>query len=240
MSSSAGPCTVLWSSVLLSYLLLHLHCEGTAAQLPCDTNQWTLPRGNMTVSFSVLTAMNRTKHWNTHFAFTGESVKLPDKLKMHVEQRVESSGGVERFHLEGLLVVLPKVPLGYNLYAGVGHYKRHEKGPGGWDKAYSTCASEGAHLAIINSEAEYDVIRSLGGKDNAYLGFHDRVKEGEWVTVFGEPLDSTGFTRWIPKQPDNAGGIEHCGSYHPRGGLNDIPCNLEFPFICEFDLSWSE
>jgi hypothetical protein len=57
--------------------------------------------------------------------------------------------------------------------------------------------------------------------------------------VADEPLSSSGFYRWAgPGQPDNAGGNgthpgEDCGSMHTNGGLNDMNCDAQFPFICE-------
>ena len=60
--------------------------------------------------------------------------------------------------------------------------------------------------------------------------------------VADEPLNSTGFYRWAaPGQPDNFGGSatepgEDCGSMHPNGGLNDIACAAQLPFICEQEL----
>ena len=60
--------------------------------------------------------------------------------------------------------------------------------------------------------------------------------------VADEPLSSTGFYRWAgPNQPDNAGGNatlpgEDCGSMHTNGGLNDLHCSAQVPFICEQEL----
>jgi hypothetical protein len=60
--------------------------------------------------------------------------------------------------------------------------------------------------------------------------------------VTDEPLSSTGFYRWYsPNQPDNLGGDathpgEDCGSMHTNGGLNDMNCDAQFPFICEQEL----
>jgi hypothetical protein len=59
--------------------------------------------------------------------------------------------------------------------------------------------------------------------------------------VTDEPLSSTGFYRWYPGQPNNAGGSatlpgEDCGAMHTNGGLNDYGCNVKVPFICEQEL----
>ena len=61
--------------------------------------------------------------------------------------------------------------------------------------------------------------------------------------VADEPLKSSGFYRWFDNaQPDNYGGAdyyrpgENCGSMHTNGGLNDLRCHAEVPFICEQEL----
>ena len=60
--------------------------------------------------------------------------------------------------------------------------------------------------------------------------------------VADEPLSSTGFYRWSGSiQPDNAGGTdsmpgEDCGSIFTNGGLNDMLCSAQVPFICEQEL----
>ncbi|KAG8229813.1 hypothetical protein J437_LFUL008181 [Ladona fulva] len=77
-------------------------------------------------------------------------------------------------------------------------------------------------------------------KEWAYLGFHDLEVEGKFVTIFGEPLSSTGFITWYPGTPDQHQGNEDCGSMHRTGRLNDLYCDKlgPWPFFCEFDLSW--
>ena len=60
--------------------------------------------------------------------------------------------------------------------------------------------------------------------------------------IADEPLISSGFYRWSsPNQPDNAFSNatmpgEDCGSMNTNGGLNDLRCTREVPFICEQEL----
>ncbi|KAJ4446845.1 hypothetical protein ANN_13543 [Periplaneta americana] len=135
---------------------------------------------------------------------------------------------------------------GYELAPGLGYYKFHTT-PKVWDDAKKICEQEGGHLAIINSEAESKVLQNLfskvakiegaGHNDFAFIGIHDNLVEGEFVTVFGTPVASTGFTRWTnAAQPDNAGGHENCGSVHRDGSLNDITCSWKLTFFCEMEL----
>jgi len=71
------------------------------------------------------------------------------------------------------------------------------------------------------------------------LGIHDLYKEGEWVTLLGDSLARTGYTRWSDKwggQPDNGGGKQHCGVLMKEGGMDDVACDVPFPFFCELPL----
>jgi hypothetical protein len=94
----------------------------------------------------------------------------------------------------------PGTPLGYHapgyeLFPGVGYYKFHTT-PKTWDEARQICQQEGGYLVVINSEAESKVMQSfLDGarnikganhNDYAFVGFHDRFVEGEYLTVFGK------------------------------------------------------
>lgn len=99
-------------------------------------------------------------------------------------------------------------------------------------------------LAIINSIAEEKILLHILQDANitvAWLGIHDLYEEGDWVTVTGEPLESTGYTGWTLKfknsQPDNAGGNENCATLIVEGGMNDVNCNSwNFTFFCEIPI----
>jgi len=83
-----------------------------------------------------------------------------------------------------------------------------------------------------------------------FVGFHGLFRSElhfKWTSnpritklyfVADEPLSSTGFDRWSRFQPDNAGGNathpgEDCGSMQTDGGLNDLNCASQVPFLCE-------
>ncbi|KAJ4442991.1 hypothetical protein ANN_04639 [Periplaneta americana] len=117
-----------------------------------------------------------------------------------------------------------------------------------WREAVKACSREGAHLAIINSETESSVLQSLfarhpklnnvSDQNHAFLGYHDLHKEGTFITVFGNALNTTGFLRWADStQPNNAKSgpdpDSDCGGIHRNGGLNDLPCNWKVSFFCE-------
>ncbi|XP_044737456.1 hemolymph lipopolysaccharide-binding protein-like [Chrysoperla carnea] len=135
------------------------------------------------------------------------------------------------------------VPRGYVLFEN-SFYKYH-RDPQTWAKARQICEVEGGYLAIVNSEEEAnflrgmmskypdDVLTDVVHKSCVFLGFHDYFKEGEFVTIDGKSLESSGYMHWAAGQPDNAGGKENCGALLRNGRLFDLPCGDKIPFICE-------
>ncbi|KAJ8674792.1 hypothetical protein QAD02_010578 [Eretmocerus hayati] len=139
---------------------------------------------------------------------------------------------------------------GYIHTPGIGSHKLHAEAKS-WNDARKICSEENAHLAIINSRAEEAVlvgilknerkhIRKANNKEEAFLGIHDMFKEGEWVTVFGEPLHLTGYEGWSPTywggQPDNKDKNQNCGALIYLGGMDDVHCHSNFAFFCELPL----
>ena len=89
----------------------------------------------------------------------------------------------------------PVAAPGYEHFPGVGYLKYH-KYPKTWDDARKLCEEEGGHLAVINSEEESKAIQqylastptieNTNHNDFAFVGFHDRFVEGDFVTIFGK------------------------------------------------------
>ena len=94
----------------------------------------------------------------------------------------------------------PAVYPGYDLVPGFGYYKLHTDVKS-WDEALLTCEKEGAHLVIINSEEEAKALapfwdanpKILDGPHNnwAHAGFHDKFKEGQYLTIFSKYIQYT-------------------------------------------------
>jgi hypothetical protein len=88
----------------------------------------------------------------------------------------------------------PRAGPGYELHRGLGNYKIHSDLKT-WLEARQTCAQEGGHLAIINSEEESEVLQSIFAPVAAqlkqvwvFIGFHDLYNEGQYLTIFGKEL----------------------------------------------------
>ncbi|KAJ9601328.1 hypothetical protein L9F63_000509 [Diploptera punctata] len=194
--------------------------------------------------FSISSYKNQTGHWVSKVVLEhddisgiahGNSNKGSTRKRCNCQQSVQ---------IIATIAGPPAVASpGYEYFSGIGYYKFH-KTPNTWDAARKICEEEGGRLAVINSEEESKVIQkylekapkleNVSNNDYAIIGFHDRFIEGEYLTVFGNSVGSTGFTRWsAAHQPDNAGRNENCGSVHRNGGLNDIPCTWKLAFFCE-------
>ncbi|XP_041453207.1 uncharacterized protein LOC121406254 [Lytechinus variegatus] len=67
-----------------------------------------------------------------------------------------------------------------------------------------------------------------------FFGLDDLMKEGEFRWADGTLLSETGYFQWIPGNPDNNLGSEHCverNVYHDD--WNDRSCSVKQRFVCE-------
>ncbi|XP_069687875.1 hemolymph lipopolysaccharide-binding protein-like [Periplaneta americana] len=142
-------------------------------------------------------------------------------------------------------VEIPIAP-DYELVPGLGYYKLHTD-VNTWHNAKMICEEEGAHLAVINSEKEAQVLKNLWNKtppakitggthtDWAWIGFHDLYQEGEFVTIFNETLKSAGYSKFHPS--DGKGGTsQNCGLIDRAVQLGDHSCEDKDPFFCEKEI----
>ncbi|XP_066994938.2 hemolymph lipopolysaccharide-binding protein [Anabrus simplex] len=142
--------------------------------------------------------------------------------------------------------VPPSPPVGYAVVNGLGFYKMHTTALR-WEDARDKCVQEGAHLIVINSDEEADVVRTffarkppiqnLSGIHSAlfaHVGFHDRYEEGKYVTLQGQPLDQSGYARWDANKP-NRRNDHNCGFANKDVKYHDGPCEWQQFYICEFE-----
>ncbi|XP_066996912.2 hemolymph lipopolysaccharide-binding protein [Anabrus simplex] len=238
--------------VLLVLLLCHVYIQDSLCEV--------LPNCKSTKSTKIVihSTKNHSGNWDAKVTFenvegyctsSSEGVLGPDNWKIDIDHQTRGCGVKESFSAV-ITVPQPGPAPGYVLIEGIGYYKYHTDSKV-WPEAMKVCEEEGAHLAIINNEREAAALQKLllqngKGQDKNYsvgIGFHDRYNEGEYLTVFDEPLYSTGFSRWstIYNQPDNWQGSdihpgEDCGALAIDGGLNDIFCHATIDFICEKEL----
>ena len=102
--------------------------------------------------------------------------------------------------------------------------------------ARDACSVFGGRLVIIGDAVENNFVSNLAWsvQPGAYwLGLTDQVQEDVWRWVDGSLL---GYEAWGPGEPNNAGG-EDCAHTNFNGNIgvwNDLPCNADEPFVCEF------
>ncbi|XP_067004699.2 uncharacterized protein [Anabrus simplex] len=194
--------------------------------------------GNV-ISFTAVHARNSSGLWNTEIAVErgacSTDVLVGRPVPLITAERGKPSAD------------------GYELFPAVGSYYKHHTVSRPWEEARYVCEQEGAHLAIINSEQEAKILSDIYKRsptipnvkwDFAFIGFHDLYNEGNYLTIFGEPLASLGFGRiWHKGEGDlnnmgqndvNSG--QDCGSMHRNGGLNDLDCEIRHSFFCEKEL----
>ncbi|KAH9510372.1 hypothetical protein Btru_042937 [Bulinus truncatus] len=101
------------------------------------------------------------------------------------------------------------------------------------------CMTYGGYLAEVNTNDELQFLRNFVMANGwsfsfAMLGGTDEGHEGRWLYMHSRTLVPS---LWYPRQPDNAGGTEHCQClYKFMGwGLNDYVCSIAggVRFVCE-------
>nr|CAD7394737.1 unnamed protein product [Timema cristinae] len=116
--------------------------------------------------------------------------------EVDVEQTSSRCGAEEEIVLAALVKAPPpRAGPGYETVHGLGYYKLHTE-LNTWEEARRVCAEEGAHLAVINSKVEMDVILNIWSRhpkimdsylnSYAHVGFHDLYTEGNYLTVLGK------------------------------------------------------
>ena len=75
-----------------------------------------------------------------------------------------------------------------------------------WATAERKAREAGGYLAVIGSAEENEYIRSNMSTHSAWHGLTDKDREGQFVTVNGEPVV---YTNWRSGEPNNNGGDEH-------------------------------
>ena len=74
------------------------------------------------------------------------------------------------------------------LVEGVGSYEVFSKSIN-WASANESAEALGGHLAIITSQAEWELVKKLPGlKQGMFIGATDEEEEGTWKWVDGQPL----------------------------------------------------
>lgn len=110
-----------------------------------------------------------------------------------------------------------------------------------WVVAESDCESEGAHLVVIDDEAENTWVQSIAAEaltdsvssnELVWLGMSDHAVEGEFRWVTGGALTTP---RWADSEPNSLYEAEDCVELRSSGTWNDDRCNAKIAYVCECD-----
>jgi len=102
-----------------------------------------------------------------------------------------------------------------------------------WQDAMSACAARGMQLASVHSKEEQDFIRGLGySYDGFWIGFHDQVKEGDFIWSDGTAVD---YTNWDYNLGEPDGGVtENCCYLNRAHNAQwaDNRCSTTYGVVC--------
>ncbi|XP_063359264.1 secretory phospholipase A2 receptor-like [Cydia amplana] len=116
-----------------------------------------------------------------------------------------------------------------------------------WNEAYANCQAEGGHLAILNNEGEYEIVKGLLDKTprsvedwQFFVGVRAEEKKSPIIfrTIFNQTLEQVGYAPWDNNEPNNSFGIEYCVSLlRTTGKYNDTVCRNRYSYVCEKERS---
>ncbi|XP_063531822.1 hemolymph lipopolysaccharide-binding protein isoform X3 [Cydia strobilella] len=143
---------------------------------------------------------------------------------------------------------VPMVPSNYIPKKTVGSCYKVPKIVYSWNEANAECKAEGAHLVVLNSEAEHEVVKTImetavpvRGSKTTYFFFAgiraNHPTDGTprvFKTITNQTLEEAGYFQWSDNEPNNYQDSEYCGSLFKNDGkYNDLNCSHKYAFICE-------
>ncbi|XP_036765837.1 C-type lectin domain family 6 member A isoform X2 [Manis pentadactyla] len=104
-----------------------------------------------------------------------------------------------------------------------------------WAQSEQNCVAMGAHLVVINSEAEQNfIVQQLNESLSYFLGLSDLQGNGNWQWIDQTPYKDN-VRLWHQHEPNFS--AEECASivfWSSRGwGWNDVFCDTNRNSICE-------
>ncbi|CAH1231054.1 BCAN [Branchiostoma lanceolatum] len=107
-----------------------------------------------------------------------------------------------------------------------------------YSEAEATCAAEGGIVAPTKTEEHQRLIRklvySVKPLANFWIGLDDRREEGVWRWSDGTVLRAEDFQTWVPGEPNNYQGTQHCGRYWASmEQWDDVVCYVRYLFVCQ-------
>lgn len=104
-----------------------------------------------------------------------------------------------------------------------------------WE-ARGTCSVSQAHLVAVKSAEKLDLVRSVSGGEDRWVGLTDIQEKGTFVwDIDGANMTEEERSAVFPSnEPNDSNGKENCVQFRKNTQmLNDKPCNVKHGFICE-------
>ncbi|XP_028318805.1 macrophage mannose receptor 1 [Gouania willdenowi] len=114
---------------------------------------------------------------------------------------------------------------------------------GSWIFARDWCKEQGGTLAIIDNQHENNFVTSYlrDLRLPTWIGLSDLLVENQYA--WSDGVSPVLFTNWNDKEPNNAGGSEHCVTITHNmlvsGKWNDDACHKNHSFVCSMKKSSS-
>ncbi|XP_023372891.1 C-type lectin domain family 6 member A-like [Otolemur garnettii] len=104
-----------------------------------------------------------------------------------------------------------------------------------WTKSEQNCVEMGAHLVVINTEAEQNfIVQQLNESSSYFLGLSDPGGNDNWQWIDQTPFKKN-VRLWHPNEPNSSG--EQCATivfWKPGNwGWNDVFCDSKRLSVCE-------
>nr|XP_020506487.1 macrophage mannose receptor 1-like [Labrus bergylta] len=105
-----------------------------------------------------------------------------------------------------------------------------------WSYARSWCKDQGGDLAVIDNQYENDFVSSYlrDLELPTWIGMSDLLVENQYA--WSDGVSPVLYTNWNDKEPNNAGGAEHCvalaHNHLVSGKWNDDACHKDHSFVC--------
>jgi len=158
------------------------------------------------------------------------------QIKRNIPQ--DFKGALDKMENSVEIMQIALTSMAHFIKIGTRYFYIETKVKQNWFKAKNSCREMGGYLAAIKNKEELDELdQKLIKPEHYWLGINDRDNEGVYVS------DASGkkatFLRWQEKQPDNFRNNEDCINIssiaYLRRSMNDLPCEEEHYFICQFD-----
>ncbi|KAI4878128.1 hypothetical protein NFI96_011075, partial [Prochilodus magdalenae] len=156
----------------------------------------------------------------------------PDWDKLVKESMQESQSGREYFSLQSPSCS-PHCPPGWVTYSR--RCFKYVQQALAWVSAENHCKSLDANLVSIHNENEYQLVKALirahdSAENPTWIGLSDCQEKMMWIWSDGTTFT---YSNWNQKEPNFSDG-ECCVhmNWADEKNWNDIPCTLNYPFVC--------